>query len=179
MQGDFGDDTAEIGGFVERSWPGHYLEDFAVGDVFEHELGRTITPTDNAWFTLLTMNTSPIHFDHNYAADTEFGRPLVNSCLTLAVVTGISVTDISKNAFANLGWDEVRLPNPVFEGDTLYATSEVLSVRPSQSRPDVGIVRVKTSGTNQRGETVIQFVRTVLVYRTGMRPNARRVRTNT
>ena len=104
-------------------WPGRWFEDLAVGDVHRHQLGRTVLATDNAWFTLLTQNTNPIHFDHHYAAQTEFGRPLVDSTFTLALVTGQSVTDISQNAMANLGWDDVRLPAPVFEGDTIYSQS--------------------------------------------------------
>ena len=107
----------------------------------------------------------PIHFDHYYAAQTEFGRPLVDSTFTLALVTGQSVTDVSQNVFANLGWDEVRLPAPVFEGDTIYSRSEVLQKRESRSRPNVGIVVVKTTGYNQEGKTVIEFKRTVMVFR--------------
>ena len=125
---------------------------------------------DNTWFTLLTMNTQPLHFDHNYASKTGFGKPLVNSCLTLAIVTGQSVMDLSQNVFANLGWDEVRLPNPVFEGDTLYAKSEVLEMRESKSRPNVGILRVKTTGLNQHGDVVIEFQRTFMVYKRGHAP---------
>lgn len=157
---------------VHRGWSGRYLEDFVVGDVYQHALGRTISATDNAWFTLLTQNTAPIHVDHHYAARTSFGRPLVNSCLTLAIVTGQSVSDVSQNVLANLAWDEVRLPNPVFEGDTVYSSSEVLEARPSRSREDVGVVSVRTTGVNQDGVVVITFRRTVLVYRRGYGPNA-------
>jgi acyl dehydratase len=152
------------------SWRGRFFEDFAVGDVYQHALGRTITQTDNSWFTLLTQNTAPLHFDHHYAAQTEFGKPLVNSTLTLALVTGQSVSDISQNVMANLGWDEVRLPNPLFEGDTVYSTSEVLETRSSQSRPNVGIVTVRTTGYKQDGTPVITFRRTVMVYRRGQAP---------
>ncbi len=148
-----------------EGWRGRFFEDFEVGDVYEHPLGRTVTTTDNIWFTLLTQNTAPIHFDHNYAAQTEFGRPLVDSTFTLALVTGQSVTDISQNVFANLGWDEVRLPAPVFEGDTIYSRSEVLEKRESRSRPNVGIVRVRTTGYNQDGTVVIEFERTIMVYK--------------
>ncbi|MEW6636491.1 MAG: MaoC family dehydratase [Actinomycetota bacterium] len=148
-----------------EGWRGRFFEDFEVGDVYEHPLGRTVTTTDNIWFTLLTQNTAPIHFDHNYAAQTEFGRPLVDSTFTLALVTGQSVTDISQNVFANLGWDEVRLPAPVFEGDTIYSRSEVLEKRESRSRPNVGIVRVRTTGYNQDGTVVIEFERTLMVYK--------------
>lgn len=143
---------------------GRFFEDFTVGQVFEHALGRTITQTDNIWFTLLTCNTNPIHFDATYAAKTEYGKPLVNSALTLALVTGLSVSDISQNAI-NLGWDEVRMPNPVFEGDTLKARSVVLEVRVSKSRPHQGIVKFKTVGLNQNGTLVLEFTRTILVNR--------------
>ncbi|MBZ5642590.1 MAG: MaoC family dehydratase [Acidobacteriia bacterium] len=149
---------------------GRVYEDFVVGDVYRHSLGRTVLATDNTWFTLLTMNTNPIHFDSAYAAKTEFGKPLVDSTFTLAVVTGQSVADISQNAMANLGWDEVRLPNPLFEGDTLYSQSEVLEKRESKSRPNVGIVRFKTIGFKQDGTVVIEFKRTVMIYRRGHVP---------
>src|SRR5262249_38714791 len=128
------------------------------------------TQTDNAWFTLLTQNTASVHFDAHYAAQTGFGRPLVNSAFTIALVTGQSVNDVSYNVMANLGWDEVRLPNPLFEGDTVYSSSEVLALRESRSRPEVGIVTVRTTGTNQDGTVVITFKRTVMVYRRGFGP---------
>lgn len=147
-----------------------FFEDFTVGDVYEHALGKTVTTTDNQWFTHVTLNTNPIHFDSHYASQTEFRRPLVNSCFTLALVTGLSVADVSQNAFANLGWDEVRLPHPLYEGDTVYARSEVLEARASRSRQDVGIVRVRTTGYIQDGTVVITFERTALVYRRGRAP---------
>jgi itaconyl-CoA hydratase len=150
---------------VREGWRGRFFEDFEVGDVYEHALGRTVTTTDNMWFTLLTQNTAPIHVDHAYAAKTEFGKPLVDSTFTVALVTGQSVSDVSQNVFANLGWDEVRLPAPVFEGDTIYSRSEVLEKRESRSRPGVGIVKVKTTGFNQDGTVVIAFRRTVMVYK--------------
>jgi acyl dehydratase len=153
-----------------ESWRGRFFEDFTVGDVYQHALGRTVTQTDNAWFTLLTQNTAPLHVDHHYAAQTEFGRPLVNSTFTIALVTGQTVSDISQNVMANLGWDEVRLPNPLFEGDTVYSTSEVLETRSSQSRPNAGIVTVRTTGYKQDGTPVITFRRTVMVYRRGQAP---------
>jgi len=156
---------------VKSGWKGRLYEDFEVGDVYEHPLGRTVLAADNSWFTLLTMNTNPIHFDANYSSKTEFGKPLVNSCLTLAIVTGQSVTDLSQNAAANLAWDEIRLPNPVFEGDTIYSRSEVLEKRESKSRPNVGIVRVKTTGMNQHGAVVIEFKRTFMVYKRGHVPD--------
>lgn len=125
---------------VTKDWLGRFLEDFEVGDTFTSRLGRTISETDNTWFTLLTMNTNQTHFNAEYAARTEFERPLVVSSLTLAIVLGLSVADTSENAIANLGWDQIVLPKPVFAGDTLWAESEVLSVRESRSRPDCGIV---------------------------------------
>jgi itaconyl-CoA hydratase len=158
---------------MTAGWQGRCFEDFEVGAVYEHRAGRTITSTDNIWFTLLTMNTHPAHLDHAYAANTSFGKPLVNSTLTLAIVTGISVDDVSRNAVANLGWDKVRLPAPVFEGDTLYARSEVLEARPSKSHPEAGIVRVRTVGFKQDGTTVIEFERTMMVYRRDYLPSAR------
>jgi len=157
---------------VKKGWTGRLFEDFEMGDVYEHPLGRTVLAADNTWFTLLTMNTHPLHFDVTYAGKTEFGKPLINSCLTLAIVTGQSVTDLSQNAVANLGWDEVRMPHPVFEGDTLYARSEVLEARESKSRPDVGLVRVKTTGLNQHGTVVLEFKRTFMVYKRGHAPGA-------
>lgn len=154
---------------VKPGWSGRVYEDFEVGDVYRHPVGRTITQADNIWFTLLTVNNNPIHFDSVYAAQTEFRRPLVDSTFTLALVTGLSVSDISQNA-VNLGWDEVRLPHPVFDGDTLYAQSEVLEKRESRSRPHMGIVRFRTLGFNQDGQVVIEFKRTIMVYRRGHVP---------
>jgi acyl dehydratase len=155
---------------IKAGWTGRVFEDFTVGDIYEHPLGRTVTQADNIWFTCLTMNTNPIHFDAEYSSHTEFGRPLVNSCFTLALVTGQSVIDLTINAVANLGWDEVKLPNPLFEGDTVYAQSEVLETRESKSRPRAGIVRVKTTGTNQKGTPVIEFMRTFLIWKRGHVP---------
>ena len=152
-------------------WTGRVFEDFQVGDVYEHPLGRTILEADNIWFTCLTMNTNPIHFDGEYARQTEFKKRLVNSCFTLSLVTGQSVIDLTMNAVANLGWDDVRLPHPVFEGDTIYARSEVLEARASKSRPNVGIVRVKTTGVNQDAVAVIEFTRTFMVWKKGHVPD--------
>ena len=153
---------------------GRYYEDFKVGDIYAHPHGRTITEADNVWFSAITMNASPLHLDHVYMAETEFGQPLVNSAFTLALATGLSVIDISHNAFANLGWDKVRLPAPLFVGDTLYAESEVLETRDLASRPTCGIVRVRTRGYKQDGTVVIDFERTVMVYRQGASPRRRR-----
>ena len=155
-----------------RGWEGRYLEDFTVGDVYRHAHGRTITQTDNTWFSLLTNNPHDVHSNADYASKTEFGKPLVVSTLTLAIVTGLSVPDVSQNAVANLGWENVRLTAPVFAGDTIYAESEVLEVRPSKSRPTQGIVRVRTRGFNQDGVTILEFERAVLVYTRAGRPRA-------
>ena len=151
-------------------WQGRYFEDFVVGDVYRHPLGRTVIQTDNSWFTLLTQNSAPLHFDAHYAAQTPFGKPLVDSTFTLALVTGQSVVDVSQHVMANLGWDRVRCPNPLFEGETVYSQSEVLSARESTSRPDVGIVSVRTVGYTAEGKIVITFERTVMVYRRGHGP---------
>jgi acyl dehydratase len=150
---------------LRKGWEGRFFEDFEVGDVYRHPLGRTITATDNAWFTLVTMNTNELHFNDNYSSRTEFNKQLVNSTLTLAVVVGLSVTDLSRNAVANLGWDKVRMPHPVFIGDTLYAESIVLATRASASRPYAGILTVATQGLNQDGDVVLTFERSVMVYR--------------
>lgn len=145
------------------------FEDFETGLVIRHPLGRTITATDNTWFTLLTVNTNPIHFDANYAAQTEFKKPLVNSTLTLALITGLTVAEVSQYA-VNLGWDEIRMPAPVFEGDTLYAQTEVLSCRESKSRPNMGLVEIKTTGFKADGTVVMTFRRSILVYKRGHAP---------
>lgn len=142
---------------------GRLYHDFEVGAVYRHWPGRTISEADNSWFTLLTMNTHPLHFDAHYAADTTFGRPLVNSCLTLSIVVGMSVRDVSQAAIANLGFDRVELPHPVFNGDTLYAHSTVTAKRLSRSDPSRGIVSVRTVGTNQDGDEVLRLERAVLV----------------
>jgi itaconyl-CoA hydratase len=155
---------------IKQGWTGRVFEDFVVGDVYEHPLGRTILDADNVWFSCLTMNTNPIHFDGEYAKQTEFKKRLVNSCFTLSLVTGQSVTDLTMNGVANLGWDEVKLPNPLFEGDTVYSRSEVLEARESKSRPKVGIVRVRTTGVNQNQVPVIEFTRTFMIWKRGHVP---------
>ena len=155
---------------VKAGWTGRVFEDFEVGDVYEHPLGRTVTQADNIWFTCLTMNTNPIHFDAEYSSHTEFKKPLVNSCFTLALVTGQSVIDLTVNGVANLGWDEVKLPHPLFEGDTVYAKSEVLEKRVSKSRPMAGLVKVRSTGLNQHGDVVITFTRTFMVWKRGHVP---------
>ena len=150
-----------------KTWRGRFYEDFAVGDVYRSRFGRTVTQTDNIWFTCLTMNTNPIHFSEPFAARTRFERPLVNSAFTLALVTGLTVPDTSENATANLAWTDIKLPKPVFEGDTLHAESEILELRESASNPSVGIVSMRCRGINQRAEVVIEFRRTFMVYRRG------------
>src|SRR6188472_265807 len=138
------------------------FEDLEVGAIYRSRFGRTVLEADNVWFSLLTLNTNPIHFDAEYAARTEWERPLVDSTFTLALVTGLSVTDVSERG-VNLGWREVRLPAPVFAGDTIRAETEVLEKRESQSRPDLGIVTVRTRGLNQRDEVVIEFERSIML----------------
>lgn len=157
----------QVGEQRYRETFGRYYEDFVVGDVYEHRPGRTITQTDNQWFTLLTMNTHPLHFDEAYAKASEFGRCIVCSPLTVGLLVGMSVTDVSQKAIANLGWRDIRMTAPVFAGDTLYAESEVLEKRESKSRPNAGIVTVKTIGKNQDGKVVCEFERSILVARRG------------
>jgi len=151
-----------------KEWRGRFYEDFAVGDVFKSRLGRTVTEVDNIWFTCLTLNTNQVHFNTPYAERTQFGKPLVNSAFTLALVTGMTVPDTSENAAANLQWTDIKLPKPVFAGDTLWAESEILELRESQSNPKVGIVTMRSRGVNQRREVVIEFKRTFMVYKRGV-----------
>lgn len=160
-------ESVRVGESRYRESFGRYLEDFTIGDVYEHRPGRTISEADNTWFTLLTMNQHPLHFDHEYCRHTEFGRPLVNSALTLSVVVGMTVSDVSQKAIANLGWTEIEMPAPVFHGDTLYAETEVLDVRESKSRPTQGIVRVKTRAHKQDGTLVMNFRRSALIPKRG------------
>lgn len=150
---------------MSEGFRGRFYEDFEIGDVYRSHLGRTVTETDNIWFSALTMNTNQVHFNAEYAARTEFGQPLVVSTLTLAIVLGLSVRDTSENAAANLGWADIVLPKPVYAGDTLWAESEVIGTRESASRPSCGIVRVRTRGLNQRRETVIEFSRSFMVFK--------------
>jgi itaconyl-CoA hydratase len=155
---------------VKPGWEGRYFEDFEVGDVYRSSIGRTITDAENTIVTLLTNNDNQIHFNTEYAKHTPFGKPLVNSLLTLAIVTGLTVTDVSRNG-VNLGWDKVRLPHPLYAGDTLWAETEVLNVRESQSDPRRGIVTIKTRGLQQEGVTVIEFERNILVWKREHAPN--------
>jgi acyl dehydratase len=152
-----------------KEWRGRFYEDFDVGDVFRSRHGRTITETDNIWFTCLTMNTNQLHFNVPYAERTRFARPLVNSTLTVALVVGLTVPDTSENAAANLSWTEIHLPSPVFVGDTLWAESEILEKRESATNASVGIVTVRSRGINQRREVVIEFKRTFMIYRRAAR----------
>ena len=157
----------ETGAQPQREASGRTYEDFAVGAVYRHWPGRTISEADNTWFTLLTMNTHPLHFDAEYAAKSEYGRIVVNSCLTLSIVAGMSVRDLSQNAICNLGWTDIRMPAPVFLGDTLYAESEVLAKRESGSRPTAGIVTARTTARKADGTVVMTYERTILVPKRG------------
>ena len=148
-----------------KEWRGRFYEYLEIGDVYRSRLGRTISEADNVWFTCLTLNTNQIHFNVPYAERTQFGRPLVNSAFTLALVLGLTVPDTSENAAANLGWGEITLPSPVFVGDTLWAESEITERRESRSNPSVGIVSMRCRGINQRREVVIEFKRTFMVYK--------------
>ena len=150
-----------------KAWRGRFYEDFEVGDVYESRLGRTVTQTDNIWFTCLTLNTNQVHFNSVFAESGLYGKPLVNSAFTLALITGLTVPDTSENAAANLAWTDITLPHPVFEGDTLWAESEILDKRESSSRPTMGIVSMRSRGINQRREVVVEFKRTFLVYKRG------------
>ena len=159
--------TKELGPNHYREDFGRYFEDFKIGDIYEHRPGKTITEYDNHLFTLMTMNTHPIHFDAEYGKGTEFGKNLVVSTYTLSLLIGMSVSDCSQKAIANLGWTDIVLPHPLFVGDTLYAESEVLEKRLSESRENCGIVTVKTTGTNQDGVVVASYKRSALIPTTG------------
>jgi acyl dehydratase len=161
------DEERQPGSPHVRTGPGRYFEEFSVGDRYRHQPGRTISEADNTWFSLLTMNQNPLHIDADYSSQTEFGQPLVNSCLTLAILVGLSVPDVSFKTVANLGWNDIRLTAPVFAGDTIYAESEVISKRESKSRPTQGIVSVKTTGRKADGTVFMSFERTILVPKIG------------
>lgn len=152
---------------LKQGWQGRYFEDFQIGDLYRHPLGRTVTEADNTWFTLLTMNTNESHFNAEVGAASEFGRPLVVSTLTIAIAIGQSVIDTTQNAFANLGLDKLTLSHPVFAGDTLFSESLVLSKRESASRPQAGIVTIKTHALNQHGDELLRFERTFYVHKRG------------
>jgi itaconyl-CoA hydratase len=159
-------------GTVRPGWEGRFFEDFSVGDIYRSRYGRTVTEADNTQFSLLTNNTNQIHFNRDYASRTEWKQCLINSALTLSIVAGLGVADVSENGLA-LGWDEITLPHPVFAGDTLYSESEVLEVRDSRSRPAQGIVKIETRGYNQDGTLVIRYRRSVLVWRRAHAPSVR------
>ncbi|GAB2829578.1 MaoC family dehydratase [Actinocorallia aurea] len=150
---------------VHEAGIGKYYEDFVIGDVYQHPFGRTVNETDNTWFTLLTLNTNQNHFNADFAARAPYGKIIVNSGLTVALVVGLSVIDMSQNAMFNLGWTDIKLPHPVFVGDTLYAESIVLDKRESKSRPYAGILTCKTRGLNQDGDEVVSWTRSAMVYK--------------
>jgi itaconyl-CoA hydratase len=161
----------KVGNKRYRECYGLYFEEFVIGDTFEHRPGRTVTEADNIWQSLIDMNKHPAHIDNEYAAKTEFKQPLVSSSITLSIISGMTVSTMSARAIANLGWDEVRLPNPVFIGDTLYAESEVISKRPSRSRSKQGVVTIKVTGRKQDSTPVITYLRTFLVPMRGGSPD--------
>jgi len=162
-----GGESKTVGENRYRESYGRYLEDFREGDIYEHRPGRTITETENTWFTLLTMNQHPLHFDQAYAEKSEFGKIVVNSGFTLPLVLGMSVSDISQKSIANLGWTDIKLLKPVFVGETIYAESTVLEIRESKSRPTQGIVTVETRGVKADGTHFMTFIRTVLIPKRG------------
>lgn len=162
--------SIEVGPQRYRETFGRYFEEFTEGDVYEHRPGRTITDADNVSFTLMTMNTHPAHFDYEFASKTEFKKPLVCSPLTVALMVGMSVSDVSQKAVANLGWQDIKLTHPLFPGDTLYAESKVIEKRESKSRPEQGIVTVETIGKNQHGDVVCTFKRSMLIWKRGFGP---------
>lgn len=142
---------------------GRYLDDFNIGDIFNHWPGKTITESDNNLFSLLTMNHHPIHLDHYYASDKQHGRVLVVGTLVFSLTVGMTVRDISGKAIANLAYHNIEHLNPVYIGDTIYASTKVLNVRESKSKKDRGVVKVETITRNQNGDKVLSFQRSVLV----------------
>ncbi|THE62748.1 MaoC family dehydratase [Salinadaptatus halalkaliphilus] len=158
-------DSEETDKNIVAGWHGRYYEDFSVGDVYKHPFGRTVTETDNVWMTNVTMNLNPMHFNEAYAAQTEFGERLVDGTFVIALAVGMSVIDVSVNATANLGYDDIRHHNPVYHGDTIYAESEVLSKRELESRDHVGIVETELRAYNQDGDLVLSLERTPMVLK--------------
>ena len=150
---------------LKEGWQGRYYEDFEVGDVYKHPYGRTVTETDDVWFTNVTMNLNPMHFNEAYASETEFGERLVNGTFVIALAVGMSVIDVSMNATANLGYDDVRHHGPVFHGDTIFAESEVTDKRESESRDHVGIVTTELRAYNQDDELVLSLERSPMVLK--------------
>ncbi|WP_254829240.1 MaoC family dehydratase [Haloglomus salinum] len=159
------EDEADHDRRLVEGWQGRFYEDFAVGDVYKHPYGRTVTETDNVWFTNLTMNVNPMHFNEAYAAETEFGERLVDGTYVFALVVGMSVIDVSANATANLGYDNVRHHAPVYHGDTIFAESEVLSKRELESREHSGIVTTELRAFNQDDNLVLSLERTPMVLK--------------
>jgi len=155
---------------IIAGWEGRFFEDFEIGHFYRSRFGHTVTEADNALFTQLTHNTNPLHFDAEYAGRTKWGKILVNSTFTLALTVGMSVPDVSENALANLGWEEVKLTHPVFIGDTLYCETEVLETRLSKSHSDAGIVKVRSRAVNQDGKVVLTLVRSIMVYQKDQAP---------
>ena len=146
--------------------PGLFFEEFSVGQTFDHTIRRTITEADNVWFSTLTHNPAPLHIDAESMKGTEFGKPIVNSCLTLGFMVGISIGDTTVGTtVANLGWDEVRFPRPLFHGDTIHVQTEVLELRDSKSRPENGIVIFAHRAYNQHDELVGECRRSALMHR--------------
>ncbi|PSQ06843.1 monoamine oxidase [Halobacteriales archaeon QS_6_71_20] len=159
------DDSTDADRRLVEGWQGRYYEDFSVGDVYKHPYGRTVTETDNVWFTNLTMNSNPMHFNEAYAAETEFGERLVDGTFVIALAVGLSVIDVSANATANLGYDDVRHHAPVYHGDTIFAESEVLHKRESESRDHVGMVTTELRAYNQDDDLVLSLERTPMVLK--------------
>jgi acyl dehydratase len=142
---------------------GMYFEELPVGKIIKHELGRTVTETDNTLFSMLTMNMQPLHTNEDFASKTEFGRRIVNGIFTLGVVVGITVNDITAGTIiANLGYENIKHSTPMFHGDTVYVETEIISSRESKSRPDTGVVTMKHTGRNQKGEIVVEVTRSAL-----------------
>jgi len=144
-------------------WYGRFYEDLAVGDIYKHPHGRTVTETDNVWFSHITMKSSPLHSNEAYMASTEYGERIVDGTFVIALAVGMSVADVSENAVANLGYEEIHHHAPVFHGDTLFAESEVVSKRESNSRDDVGIVETELRTFNQTGELVLSLREALLI----------------
>jgi itaconyl-CoA hydratase len=150
---------------LASGWQGRFFEDFAVGDVYKHPYGRTVTEADDVWITNITMNLNPMHFNEVYASETEYGERLVNGVVVLGIAVGMSVIDVSMNATANLGYDNVRHTGPVFHGDTLFAESEVIDKRESESRDHAGLVTTKLRAYNQNDDQVLTLERTNMMLK--------------
>jgi len=150
---------------------GKYYDELIVGTVFKHNLGRTVTEMDNVLFSSLTMNPQPLHINEDFASKTQFGARIVNGLFTLGLVVGLTVTDLTDGTIvANLGYEKIQHPKPVFHGDTIYAETEVLDKRESKSNPDRGIVKLRQVGRNQKGEIVVELERSVLFLKRPVQP---------